>query len=260
MPTIKEKVIFNYDGVWSDSFGLISVSLDNGMFDDILIASRELIETNIHGSDEPLHQGFQNNPLEFEMTIAFTEKFTDDKVNDVVRWLFADYYKPLYFLDREDRVFYCMPVGDSRIIHNGLNEGYFTITMRCNSPFVYSPIVISEEYDLSDGLNKTVELFNDGYGDLYPEISIEKIGNGSVSFQNLSNNGVVWEIRNLRDIENVYINCKKEIIKSDMEDNFGVYHYQDTSGSIPKLISGKNVIVISGRCKVQFRYQYKYRF
>lgn len=259
MPTIKERVAFNYDGVWSDSLGLISVSLDNSMFDEVFVATREIIEVSTRGNDEPFHQGFRNSPLEFEMTVAFTEKYSDKNLNDIVRWLFADYYKPLYFLGREDRVFYCMPVGDSRIIHNGLNEGYFTVTMRCNSPFVYSPFVVSEEYDLSDGNNKTIELFNDGYKDLYPEISISKIEDGTVSLQNLSTGGLVWEIRNLRNREDVYIDCKKEIIKSSMED-LGLYHYQDTSGQMPRLQEGNNVIIVRGRCKIQFRYRYKYRF
>lgn len=259
MPTIKENIIFNYDNQWSDSFGLISVNLDNGMFEDVFVASRDFIETEIYGSDEPLLQGVKNSPLEFEMTIAFTEKYTDKNIRDIVEWLFQDIYKPLYFYGKEERVFYCMPIGDSSIVHNGLREGYFNVTMRCNSPFVYSPVAISEEYDLSDGTNETIQLFNDGFKDLYPEISISKIGNGSVSITNMSDNGKVWEIRNLLDGENVYIDCKKEIIKSDKED-IGVYHYGDTSGSLPKLLKGNNTIIISGRCKIQFRYQYKYRF
>lgn len=259
MPTIKENILFNYDGRWSDDFGLINISLSNSMYEETLVANREIIEVDIKGNDTPLFQGFKNTPLEFEMTIAFTEKYTDERVYEIIGWLFSDYYKPLYFYGREDRVFYCMPTGDSSIVHNGLKEGYFVINMRCNSPFTYSPITTTEIYDLSDGVAKTIELMNDGFGVLYPEISIEKIGAGSVSLQNLSNNGLIWEIRNLSDRENVYINCEKEIIKSDLE-NLGVYHYLDTSGNFPKLLKGRNTITITGRCKVQFKYRYKYRF
>lgn len=258
MPTIKEKTIFNYNGIWSDTFGLINVNLDNDMFDEILIANREIIEVQTRGSERPFHQGFRNEPIEFEMVIAFEDGFTKDKISDVINWLFVDYYKPLYFLGSEDKIFYCMPVGDSRIVHNGLSQGYFTINMRCNSPFVYSPVILSEKYDLSNGISKTIELMNLGYGNIYPEISIQKIGNGNVSIQNLSDEGIFWEIRDLANLENVYINCEKEIIESDV---IGLSRYGNVSGrNFPRLIYGKNVITISGKCYIQFRYRYRYRF
>ena len=259
MPTIKEKMIFNYDGVWSDFYGLININLDNAMFDETLVASRSIIESQNKGNEKPMFQGFIEEPIEFDMTIAFTDKFDDKKIYEIIDWLFQGYYRPLYFLGGESRVFYCTPVGDSRIIHNGLNEGYFTITMRCNSSYVFSPIIFSDRLDLSDGVSKTIEIINDGYGYLYPEISIQKIGVGSVSIQNLSDGGKIWEIRNLNDRENVYIDCKKEIIKSDSED-IGVYHYTDTSGEMPRLMKGRNLLMINGRCIVQFRYQFKYRY
>ena len=259
VPTIKEKIIFNYDGKWSDTFGLMNINLDSGMFDESLVASRSIIESSNKGNDRPLFQGFQNEPLEFEMSIAFTEKFTDEKLSDIIDWLFQGFYKPLYFEGREDRIFYCTPIGEPRIVHNGLKEGYFTLTMRCDSAFVYSPVLISQIYDLSDGKSKTIELFNEGFDNLYPEISIDKIGSGSVSFQNITDSGLIWEIRNLGDKEQVYIDCKKGIIKSNMED-LGVYHYEDTSGNLIRLLKGRNTLIISGKCKVQFRYRYKYRF
>lgn len=257
MPTIKEKLYFNYDGMWSDSFGLINVSLDGGMFDETLIASRELSEIKIRGNSNPLFQGLESSPLEFEMTIAFEDGFDDNKLNDVIRWLFTDYYKPLYFAGQEDKIFYCIAVDESRIVHNGLNQGYFVLKMRCNSPFVYSPVMISEYYDLSDGQKTIIELFNDGYGDLYPEISIEKIDVGNISIKNLFNDGEMLQINNLSNLEKIYINCKKEIVESDI---IGVYRYNETSGIFPRLSYGRNLLEIEGKCRIQFRYQYKYRF
>lgn len=257
MPTIKEKLFFNYDGIWSESFGLINVVLDNSMFDEMLVSSREILEVQIKGNDKPLFQGISNSPIEFEMTIAFTDRFTDEKVDEIVNWLFTDYYKPLYFSDREDRIFYCMPIGDSRIIHNGINQGYFTINMRCNSPYTYSPMVASQIYDLTVDGEKIIEIFNDGYGYAYPEISIEKVDDGEISISNMSDGGRVLQISNIANLENVYLNCEKKIIESDI---IGVYHYDDISGEFPKLTFGRNLIRVNGKCRVQFRYQFKYRF
>ena len=259
VPTIKEKIVFNYDGKWSDTFGLMNINLDNGMFDESLVSMRNIIESTHKGLEKPLFQGFQNEPLEFEMSIAFVEKFTDNKLSEIIDWLFQGFYKPLYFEDREDRIFYCTPVGDSRIVHNGLKEGYFTVTMRCNSPYVYSPLIVSETYELLDGKAKEIEIFNDGFEDLYPEICIEALENGKVVFQNLKVQSHRWEISNLTNTEEVYIDCKKGIIKSSNED-IGVYHYEDTTGTMLRLLKGSNLIKITGKCKVQFRYQFKYRF
>ena len=261
VPTIKEKIVFNYDGRWSDTFGLININLDNGMFDESLVSVRSIIESTNKGNEKPLFQGFQNEPLEFDMSIAFTDKFNEEKVHEIIDWLFQEFYKPLYFYGREDRVFYCTPVGDARIVHNGLNEGYFTLTMRCNSPYVYSPIIVSDTIDLSDGTTKEIVIFNDGFDYLYPEISIEKIGVGSVTFENTKIDGSIWTINKLTDKEEVYIDCSKGIIKSSNE-RLGVYHYEDISGttSLLKLVKGNNTIRITGKCKVTFRYQFKYRY
>lgn len=257
MPTIKDKLYFNFDGKWSNEFNLIHVVLSSGMYEETFVANRNIVETSVSGSRKPNFQRVEEEPLEFELNLAFEHDFDEDKIDDIIRWLYVDYYRPLYFEGEEGRVFHCMPSGDSKITHNGMSQGYITITMRCDSANVYSPTFKSFQYDFSQGGSHIIELVNDGHLDVYPEISIEKVGNGKITIESMSDGGKIFEILNLTNIENIYIDCEKEIIESDI---VGVTRYDDVLGEYIKLRYGINVFRITGNCIIQFRYRYKYRF
>lgn len=269
MSTIKDKFYFNFNGISSKTFNLLHISLDGSMFEETLVAGREINETKIAGNDKPSFNRLELSPREFDLNLAFETVFTDTQIDKIVRWLFTDYYKPLYFEGDESKVMYCIPVGDPTLVHNGLKQGYFTLRMRCNSPFLYSPIVISELLDLTE-MDKTVILSNRGHKKLYPEISIQKIGDGDITIVNKTDgsntsipqygevfNGHFFEIKQLTNMENIYINCEKEIIQTDV---LGVYRYNNVFGEYPRLLFGENTLEIKGRCKVQFRYQEIYEF
>lgn len=257
MPTIREKLNFNFDGIWSEQFGLISINVAGGMFEETLVSGREVIETRTRGNRKPMFHSIESSPIEFQMTIAFTGKFIDEKIDDVIRWLFVDYYKPLYFEGREDKLYYCIPVGDSSIVHNGLNEGYFTILMRCNSSSVYSSVIITDNTIVSDTRNVTIK--NIGHYDIYPEISIKKTGSkGDISIQNMNDVGSgIFYIRDLAINESIYLNCEKEIIESNL---IGVSRYDNINGNFTRFLIGDNLIKIKGSCEIQFRFQHEFKF
>lgn len=254
MPTIKERLYFNFDGVSSSTFGLVNINFD-GMFEETLVASRNINETTIRGNKKPLLHNIEESPLEFELTIGFEDGFDDTVIDNVIKWLFVESYKPLYFEGKESRVYYCMPVGESRIAHNGLKKGYIIITMRCDSSNLYSPTIISSPTVVTT--NSTVTLQNDGHFDIYPEISIVKNNVGIIVIESLDDDGNIFEIRDLNHMENIYLNCEKEIIVSDIP---GVYRYDKMNGEVPKLIMGQNRFKITGACTIVFRYKVKYRF
>jgi phage-related protein len=259
MPTIKEKLHFNYDGMWSSEFDLLHINTDSGLYDESLTASRDILETKVKGKDKPHFVGFDNNPLQFDMQVGFETQFNDTTVRKVINWLVQDYYKPLYFEGSEGRIFYCMAVGEPRIVHNGMGGGYITITMRCDSPFVYSPVILSQVYNVPATGALSIEFFNEGYGILYPEFSIKKIGAGAVTFNNITDSNKIFSISDLGDNEDIYINTEKEIIDTDLS-KLGVYRYDNLSGDFPLFTEGRNVIEVSGECELQIRYQFKYRF
>lgn len=235
----------------------MNVNLNGGMLEEDFNASRTINETKIKGSDTPLFNGIDEDPLELTLTIAFTKKFTDTDIDNIIVWLFQDNYKPLYFEDKPNKIYYCMPSGDAKIAHNGLKQGYLTITMKCKSSRIYSPQQTTQLYDLSTNTGKyDIHINNIGHVDIYPEISITKIGAGNITF---TKNGEIFEIDNLTDQEQIYINCEKEIIETDM---IGTYRYNNVVGDYYDMVlkRGDNIITVEGTCKVQFRYVFKYRF
>lgn len=255
MPTIKDKLYFNFGGVSSRTYGLLNITLDNGMYDETLVASREINETKIRGNSKPMLHSIEDSPLEFQMTIAFENNYTDTKISDIIKWLFVDYYKPLFFEGKEDRVYYCLPVSDAQIIHNGLSQGYFTITMRCDSSQIYSPSVTTTSQTVTT--TSTITINNDGHFEIYPELSITKNGIGKITIESLDDDGNIFEVRDLTNLEDIYINCEKEIIETDV---VGVYRYDKIIGEFPRLVLGTNRLKITGACVIQIRYKKKYRF
>lgn len=255
MPTIKDKIRFNYDGVWSDTYGLMHVVLDNGMFEEAFGSSRELVETEVKGSNKPLHHGFREAPLTFEMTIAFKDKWTDGDIDNIIRWLFQDRYKPLYFEGKEDRIFMATPVDQPAIVHNGLREGYFTIQMRCDSSNLYSPHITTPLTTVAT--SSTITINSNSHYDVFPEISIKKTGAGKVEIISLDDGNSIFEVRDLTDQEDIYINCEKEIIETDI---IGVYRYDKLIGDFPRILHGVNRFKVTGACQIQFRFKNKYRF
>jgi len=255
LATIKEVLNFNFDGQSSSSFKLVHINLDNGMFEEIFAPSREIVENKVAGNPKPYFNKVELSPREFDLNLGFVEEYTDDLIDRIIRWLFVDYYKPLYFVGKEHKVFYCMPVGDSSIVHNGLKNGYLTIRMRCDSPYIYSPMYNSGVKDVVT--HALVKLPNKGHFEIAPQISIKKIGIGDITIKNSSDDGTPFIIKNLIDGEGIFIDCEKEIIHTDI---VGKYRYDDIEGDFFNLIYGENNIEIYGDCQIEFRYQYKFKF
>lgn len=255
MPTIKDKLHFNFGGISSKTYGLINIVTDNGMYTETLIADRSLNETKVRGSKKPMLHSIEDSPLEFDMTIAFEQSYTDEIINNVIKWLFVDYYRPLYFEGKENRVFMAIAVGSPQIIHNGLNQGYVELTMRCNSSSVFSPHAVTPLTTVTT--SSTITVVSDSHFDVYPEISFKKIGIGHVNITSLDDGGNIFEVRNLTNQEDIYIHCGKEIIETDL---MGTYRYGNIIGEFPRLVQGTNRFKVTGGCAIQLRYKNEYRF
>jgi phage-related protein len=121
------------------------------MQEDIFFPSREIIEEKVKGNDKPYFMRTETEPLKFSVSFAFEETWNTEKIREVARWLTQhDYYQELYFVNEDglgsERIFYAMFVEDSTLIHNCLKEGYINLTVRCDSPYTYSPIMTSRLY------------------------------------------------------------------------------------------------------------------
>lgn len=135
---MRESLYFTYDGVRSIDMGLLNVSVSNGMFEEDFLPQRNLKEIQVKGRDTPYFQEVGYSPLEFKLSFAFENKYDSRRIREVARWLNQSYYKPLVLSESPNRIFYCMPINESKLIHNGLQDGYLELDFRCDSPFSYS--------------------------------------------------------------------------------------------------------------------------
>lgn len=249
-----ENLSFTYDNIHSSEMGVMNVHINSGLFEEKFLPSREIREENIRGRDKPYFLGYDLQPFEFPMTLFF-EKLNNEEKRKIARWLLVDYYKPLVFDGNPDRIFYCMYVGDVNEFHNGLNQGYIQLTMRCDSPFSYTPIYTSNQYNLSNNIDGH-ELEFENFGDdiCYPFIRLEKIGDGDFSIVNLSDGGREFKMSDIWDGDILEIDNEDKSIETNVA---GVYRYENHNNVYLRLLRGMNRLKIYGNVRIQFTYRFR---
>lgn len=251
MPTIKDELYLNFDGVNSKDFGLIAVELGSGLYEETLVTSRTINETKPNERLRSIFHGVTEENRAFSLNLAFEDSFDEDKINEIINWLFKDYYRPLYFEGQEDRIMYAMISGETNIIHNGLEQGYFTVTVQTNSPYRFSRM----KEGSSNGNKMT--LINNGHKVVHPEFSIKKIGDGDLRIE-VEGRHVL--IINLVNGEELYIDTLRDKIVTDIK---GEYRYDNiTMGELSDLYLdvGEKVYNITGEAEIAYRYREAYKF
>jgi phage-related protein len=258
---MREYLNFYYDGEYSVDKGVIQASLDSGLFDETFMATRSIVETKVKGNSKPFLHGVEYEPLEFPLTLYFENGMTEDRVREVARWINQLTYKPLYFVENQfdspTYIFYCMYYGDIRKLHNGIKEGVINLTMRCKDSYVYSPVYMDDEIDLSTNPvgGTEIEFENKSDVELKPELYITKIVAGDISITNNSNGGEIFQFVDLADNEVVYVDNQNEEIISDIP---GVYRFSNFNNNYLSMTYGINSLKIEGQCKLQLRYNFKF--
>lgn len=256
MALTKGNLYFNFDGKSSKDFKLKIVNTSSGMYEDILSASRDITTTKPTGRTKSMLMNVVDNDLSFPLEIAFEEGFTDQSVEQVALWLKQSYFKPFYFEENPSRVFNVMFSDSFSLIHNGLKQGYVSLTALTNSPHVYSPVKLTSKYTVATTLD--IAINNKGHEIIYPEISItttatslklETVDKATKKVEN------IFEIKNLTKGEDLYLDCYREVIESAI---VGKHHYEDTTGRYPSLNRGEKILRVTGACTIQLRYREEY--
>lgn len=251
---MKDSLKFFYNGKLSDDLGLWNVSVDSGLFTESLLPSRSIQEVKVRGKEKPYFMSVEREPRSFSLSFAFWDAYDEAKIREIGRWLDVDDYQEFYMLDYPNQRFFCMPNGDVEIHHNGLNQGFITLTMRCNSIYSFSEEFLTEVYDFSVTTTpQTITLTNDGDVSIFPEIWITKVGDGDISIENQTTEKV-FQLTGLINQEEVYVHNEYEDIQSDLP---ATYRYDNHNGYFLELIRGTNTLLITGNCTIQFRYRYK---
>ena len=252
---IRESLYFSFDGRKSTEYGIKSVSVSSGLFDEPFLANRSIKEYKIRGREEPYLVEVEREPKSFQLSFLFPDRWNEAKINEIASWLDVNSYRPLFFEGNLDRIFYALPTDSTSLIHNGLKQGYLTLNMRCNSPYAFGREV-SQSKTFLEPVNY-FEFQNKGDLDILPEITIEKIGDGDVYITNLGKLKNEFILTDLKDKEKIYMHGEKEIIESNRKD---ATPYDNFNDNYIIFHQGRNLFEIRGNCRLTFRYHFKYRF
>lgn len=178
-------------------------------------------------------------------------------LRDICLWLSTDFYKPLVFESNPTHVYYAICVNASTLSHTADN-GYFTANFRCSSPYAYSPLITTSEYDLSsNGVGgTTVTIMN--YGDMttYPLITITMCSGATCSIVNNSDSASTISFATIANDEVLELDCENEDITSSAEPT--TYRYDNMTGTFTRLLVGSNSLQVYGNIKIYFQYEYIY--
>lgn len=257
--TIRSSEFFKFAGESSELYGIMNVNIGSGMQEEPFLAPRSIKEIKIKGRKSPYFQEIEYEPLQFTVSFAFEDVWDDDKIRAVARWLGdQNYYQPLIFSSNENRWFYAVFIDSPTLIHNCLKQGYVELTVRCDSPYTYSPVVISSVFDYSiNPIGGTSYTFvNNGDVNIKPLTEVEIINGGEFSIINNSNGGQKFNMTGLTDGENLTINFDTETIETDIPNT---YRYDNVTSDSEHLemVYGNNYLTIYGNIKIRWKHQSK---
>lgn len=253
--TIKESLDFSYAGKYSIHMGLRNVSTKSGLYEETFNANKSIIEEKIPHRSKPYLFGVEYDPLTTPLTFMFDEKWTDKSIEDVALWLYQNKYQPLYFTNNINRIFYCMPVNDFSIIHNGLKQGYLELTFRCDTFHAYTP-TYQETFDFTnntiDGMDFTFT--NKGHLPCQPRMQLTTVDGGEIKIINYSDSGKEFKFIGLANNETLFIDNENEHIETDLTQTYRFSNFNNQYLSLPR---GVNRLKVYGKCKITFQTEFK---
>lgn len=160
-----------YDGYSSRLFGIENVQPSNGLAQEIFIANTSLVTDQSRYNDRVFLLGRNREPLEFSMRLLFNpHTFNERKLQDLKRWLYQDTYKPFRYDTGEEKDLdiwvYAICTGESRVMHNAIDDAYIDFNFSTNAPYRFSQ-VMEDEFDFSvSNTEKMTQDFNDGFTEI----------------------------------------------------------------------------------------------
>ena len=244
---------FTYDGISSRAMGVTQVSVSGGLYEDDLMSSRTIETDKGRLSDITILKHVIREPVTFQMNLFLENGIDQASIDRITNWLDTDEYRPFYFDERDDRLIYAIPQGDTKLSHDGIN-GYFTVTMVGNSPYWYTP-VLSTEYETSG----TYTFINHGVTSIKPIIEIYPsrniTGEQPMTIKNLRTNQEM-KITEAVIGEVLTIDCEWERITSSLPN---IYRYDAWNEEYLIMPTGQNVLQISDGGYVVIKYRERYR-
>lgn len=253
---IKQYLNFTKNGINSRDMGVLHVSIDSGMYTESLGGNRTIQEQQNSETDRRYFKRLSTEPIEFDMHVLLYEEMDEYQIDEVLSWLMNDYYEEMFFEDEVDKIYYCLPISKPTVTHNGMNQGYITIQMRCFDGFLYSQ-EIKRTFDLSNNVadGTTVSLVNDGHFEVYPKMTI-LAKESTIKVINLKTNEST-EITDLLIGETVNLDNENEEISTDV---VGEYRFDNHNEVFVRILKSVNQFKVIGKCVITFEYRYRRKF
>jgi len=265
---ISESLYILFNNINSQDFDMLNAHVESGLYSEQFITDRTIMETRVRNNPIPFFQGIEESSRIIKCSLAFTETFDENKLREVKRWLHTEFYAPLIFSSNPDHIYYALCSNASDLMHAGNGIGYIDVEFVCDSNFVYSPIYISDLYDLSTNPVSTTIIFeNLGDLDCQPILYLTKINDGDISIKNLSDGGAELKFSAVLDTDGITVikqsllNNEELIIDNEHQDIStsipDTYRYDNHNGIFLNMKFGVNNLQIIGTCKLQFKHQFK---
>ncbi|RKJ14843.1 hypothetical protein D7X33_48140, partial [Butyricicoccus sp. 1XD8-22] len=138
---------------------------------------------------------------------------------------------PIWFESNPEHIYYVMFEGSPELIHNGCQQGYVTLPVRCNSPYSFS---MPKSFNFSVVGSKNIEFNNEGDITIRPKLKITQYGTEDIKIKNEANGQEfilkAWNSVTASGVqigEVVEVDCANESIVSSFEQSEHKYLYDD---------------------------------
>lgn len=256
-----ENTSFTFNGISSEDMGVMMINPSSGLYEETFLPSRNIIDTSVFKGKKRYFKGVEIEPLSFSMAIWIKDWRDRNNIRAIARWLWTDFYCPLWFNNEPEKIYYAMVTGEPKLIHNGLREGFIELTFRCKDAYRYSP---KKTYDFYVDGEETWNFFNEGDATIRPFLKITQIGDKiPIIIRNITDNKE-FIITNVLANEIVTVDCENEMIVSSQEYNsrylydFHNDYWLDFQGEEARECNSNYEIQFQGNYKIEFSVEYKY--
>ncbi len=254
---------FIFNGRSSNEFNLHSVKTDSSFIKTILVGNSSIDERQVPFDYKPAFNKVTRGPFEIPLRSILRDEnenlkeWSEQDIQKILSWLIHDEYKPLYFADNPDRLFYAMLINSTELF-TSIGKGYLNIVFRTNSSYAYRQPKTVEIDATNTPITKSIICDEYTVDRIYPTIELTKTSdtNNTLDIYIDGEHDEAIRFYNLDGISNIKIYTKQEVIKN-IDNGEYLYHKKNPAGGDKWLTlqAGENVVALSKGWKATISYQ-----
>lgn len=189
---------FIFNNHLASDLGVSSIEVSS-LFESDFSHSRSVNTTFQKSLNKSWINSIERQPLVFEVKLLFDGNLDEVNMRQVKQWLYTDNYSKLKFVNSDFEV-YAICDGEIKIVHNGIDTGYITVTFLTNSPYKFGSPKTLDGYCTDE---QSITIFN--YGDMDTTFNLKfvmSLAGGSVEVQNETDDGKIQIFKLINNLEN----------------------------------------------------------